>query len=86
MATNKELTNVIIQITIVIVVAYLIYLFLKSQGIIGKSYPTSSAASATCPRGPAYTRGFFGDCDPNYQLDTWDNFFAGGTCKCESTA
>ncbi len=84
MANNKELINIILPIVIVIVLAYLLYVFLKSQGLVKESLPTSTAVSPECPRGPKYTRGLFGDCDPNYVTDPWENFASGGTCKCLS--
>ncbi len=83
MANNKELlTNLIIPALIVIVVAYLLYVFLKGQGLIKEDVPTSTAVTGECPNGPKYTKMLFGECAPNYVLDPWENFFSGGTCKC----
>ncbi len=43
------------------------YYILKSWGVI--STPCDPAICTTqCPRGPRYSRGLFGDCDPNYVM------------------
>lgn len=61
---------------------FLGYEVLKSQGLIKTEPPTSTAVTPECPRGAKYTRGLFGDCDPNYVMNPWENFWAGGTCQC----
>jgi hypothetical protein len=50
---------------------FLGYEFLKSQGLIKTALPTSTAVTPECPRGPTYSRGLFGDCDPNYLMCGW---------------
>lgn len=55
----------------------LAYYVLKSWGIIQTScHP--SICTPQCPRGPRYTRGLFGDCDPGYLMCGT----LGGDCCC----
>lgn len=70
----------IITIILLAAVAYVLY----SVGLTTKSKETSSAVSQECPRGQLYSRGLFGDCDPNYKMDVWTDFWNGGNCVCMS--
>lgn len=56
------------------------YYILKSWGVI--TTPCDPAiCTEQCPRGPKYSRGLFGDCDPNYVACEWDT-----KCCCLSAA
>lgn len=62
----KDVSKYIVPIGMLI----LGYYVLKSWGII--STPCDpSICTPLCPRGPKYSRGFFGDCDPNYMMCGW---------------
>lgn len=82
MAVKRDvLIDVLIKVVALVVIAYLVYKLLESQGIIKKEYPTSTATTPECPQGPEYSRGFFGDCAPNYVFSGWLD----EKCKCLST-
>jgi hypothetical protein len=60
-------TNIILPVGAV----FLGFEFLKSQGLIKTAPPTSTTVTPECPRGSKYSRGLFGDCDPNYLMCGW---------------
>lgn len=53
------------------------YYILESWGII-KTPCDPSICTPQCPRGPKYSRGWFGTCDPNYMMCG----FLDGDCCC----
>lgn len=61
---------------------FLGYEFLKSQGLISPTVPTSTATTADCPRGQRYSRGYFGSCDPNYVDAGLKYGWFSPTCEC----
>lgn len=60
---------------------YLAWQFLRSQGLISKEIPLSSEISKECPKGQKYSRGIFGDCDPNYLSM---GYFWDDICECQT--
>jgi hypothetical protein len=74
----------IITIILLAAVAYVLY----TMGLLTPKSKTSSAVSQECPRGQLYSRGLFGDCDPNYKMDWLGNslsdVWSGGNCVCQS--
>ena len=67
------------NIFMVLIGAVLAYLFI-SKSSDETDQPVSTATSGACPRGTRYTRGFFGDCDPNYVASGWFDQY----CDCLS--
>lgn len=74
----------IITIILLAAVAYVLY----TMGLLTPKSKTSSAVSQECPRGQTYSRGLFGNCDPNYKMDwlgsSFTDFTSGGNCVCQS--
>lgn len=56
------------NILIVVVIAVIAYVVMTGKAGIAA---VSTAVTAACPRGQKYSRGFFGDCDPNYVFGGW---------------
>ncbi len=71
MPKGQSNDTIIRDLAVVAGVGILAYLFLKSQGLIKDTIPTSTEATPQCPHGSEYTRGFFQDCDPNYVASGW---------------
>lgn len=81
---NKQAVTLILYVVAIVIVGYLVYSFLKSQGLITQQFPTSTAATSTCPRGPEYRINFWEKCDPNYREEKDWLPFNGSDCKCLS--